>query len=598
MRLRDYWRVVGDVVKSRGRELQRYGFFDEVWDALDGSARLIIVRAPTGSGKTEAASAPFLNDLRSGQRRWLSMIHVLPTRALVNSMRWRHAGAIASVGIENAVVTCEYGQLMGVKPHLDGDVVVTTYDTLLYRFYGVRFADPHVIGQVSKILNSLLVLDEVQLLQDEYWYAMSLLPHHLSALLGFGVQTILMTATLPSMVLEDIEGHARRVVSHDEALSSISSHDKPARGKMSLELMKGLELPTSREELTRLIREYYAGDGSILIIVNTVERAVEIYMSLLKAYRGKAIELEPMLLHSRLRQGVRRKVEAGLEANRNGKFILVATQVVEAGLDVDSTLLLTEISPIDSLIQRLGRCARRRNGLAIVYTESESASKVYPEPLVKRTRDVIVEYPDLLAESPSDLDAAQEIVDQIYTSEIIQQLRRYSDAARTIIDWLHKHWTSELDIDSWTAHHPPDQLLRIGIELQAYRPRSLEEYKRLINGEAIEIEVEDLEGNLVRMSFRREEETSIRMPAILHTVSGHDYCVILEALRGGDRRTVELRPSRMRFFGIRDAKMLAGIFSGRRVFLLNPASYTSLVLDGVEFELGVVNPWRKMWENA
>lgn len=597
MRYEDYWRTVEDVVKSRGRELQRYRFFEEVWEALDGDGRLTLIRAPTGSGKTEAASAPFLRDLSSGSRRWLSLIHVLPTRALVNSMRWRYAGAIAALGVENAVASCEHGQLMGVKPYLDGDVVVTTYDTLLYRFYGVRLTDPHIIGQVSKIVNSLLVLDEVQLLQDEYWYAMSLLPYHVSALLGFGAQIVLMTATLPRIISEEIENDARRILRHEDAFAAISSSDRPARGRLSLELMKGLELPASRDQLIQLLKEYYPGDGAALVIVNTVERAAEIYTSLLQAYREKLIELEPVLLHSRLRQGVRGKIEGSLEAMRGGRFILVATQVVEAGLDLDSTLLLTEISPIDSLVQRLGRCARRRDGLAIVYTESESASKVYPDQLIERTREVIVESLDSLAESPRSLDAAQEIIDLVYTSEVVERLRRYADMARLIVEWVERYWISEPHIDSWFAHHPPGQLLRVGIELQSYKPRSREEYELLLRGEVLEIELKDLEENLVRMTVKRGDEMDVRVPAILHEIDGEEHYVILELQQGDDRGVVNLRPFRMRFRRMR-GNAFTDILSGRKIFLLNPASYISLTSDGVEFELGVINPWEKTWANA
>ncbi|MEM0489135.1 MAG: hypothetical protein QW707_08070, partial [Candidatus Bathyarchaeia archaeon] len=55
----EYWQIVEEVVKSRGRKLQRYSFFEDVWRAIDEGCRLIVIKAPTGGGKTEATTTPF-----------------------------------------------------------------------------------------------------------------------------------------------------------------------------------------------------------------------------------------------------------------------------------------------------------------------------------------------------------------------------------------------------------------------------------------------------------------------------------------------------------------------------------------------------------
>lgn len=577
-----YWQVVEDIVRSKGRELQRYIFFEKVWEAIDRDINLIVIRAPTNSGKTEAASAPFLRDLKLGKRRWLSLIHVLPTRSLVNSMRRRYAEAVGALKIKNAVISYEYGQLIGVRSYLDGDIVVTTYDTMLHRFYGTDLNAPHIIGQVSKIVNSLVVMDEVQLLQDEYWYAMSLLPHHIAALLKCGVQIILMTATLPTVVLEIIKKKTSENLQNTISEELISSPDKPVRGKISLELRND-EIPSSQDQLVQLIREHYPGKGSVLIITNTVEKAVSIYSSLFKAYFENTIDLKPLLLHSRLRQGVRRDIEEFLGSEENKKFILVATQVVEAGLDIDSTLLLTEISPVDSLIQRIGRCGRRQDSIAIVYTRSEGALKVYPKSLVERTRSTIDEDPDLLAESPGDLKAAQILLDKVFDSEIINLLMRYTERSHKVIEWIDKYWISSFDIGSWAAHVPPDHILRLGIELPSYKP-SLSEYGLLLREEKLEIKVEDLEKNLVRLTVRGTDEPA--MPALLHEVNGNYYYICIELITE-ENHHIRLVPTRTPAGKI--SKIFSEIVKGK-VLLLNPEFYE---ITSFGSELGVVKPWKK-----
>lgn len=597
-RVEEYWEVVSKIVKFRGRKLQKYPFFEEVWRAVDEGKRLVILRAPTGGGKTEAAATPFLRDIKSGGRRWLSLIHVLPTRSLVNAMRWRYAEAMGVLGIRNVAVAYEYGQLLGIRPYLDGDIVVTTYDTMLHRFYGVDLKAPHILGQLSKIVNSLLILDELQLLQDEHWYAMSILPYHIKALLAWDAQLILMTATLPTALLEIIINQLRGGLryAHLEDIVTVSSSSMPARGRLSLTLMGG-EMPSSGEQLVQVIREYHAGEGSVIIIANTVEKAAAIYVSLMRSHLEGKTTLKPMLLHSRLRQAVRKEVEELLESKKEGKFILVATQVVEAGLDLDSTLLITEISPIDSLIQRIGRCGRRRDGVVIIYTESEGAIKVYPSLLIEKTRSVVDDFQDLLADSPRDLGTAQTLIDLVFNRETVDYLMRCGERSRAVAKWIERYWISETGITLWAAHHPPDQLLRPGIELQTYMPRSLREYEIFLGGDVVRVKVDEFEKNLVKLGIKEEDDGQrFVMPALLHE-SGNGHYIALELIVEEWADEVVLTPSKIPAYRMRN-RLLVEILDGRKVLLLNPKFYEELESDGVKLELGVVKPWKRNYGNA
>ena len=596
----EYWQIVEDVVTARGRRAQRYQFFEEVWEAIDEGKQFIVVKAPTGSGKTEAAFTPFLRDLKLGSRRWLSLIHVLPTRSLVNSMRWRYAEAIGTLGIKNVVVSYEYGQLIGVRPYLDGDIVVTTYDTLLYRFYGVGLRSPHIIGQISKLINSLVIMDEVQLLQDEYWYAMSLIPYHIAALLNCDIQIILMTATLPSIVLNMIEEEIQKIPKIKGLDPTIihSSH-RPARGKISVEL-RNEELPCSHDKLVRVIKEHYSEEGSILIIANTVEKATSIYMLLLKAYYENVIQLKPVLIHSRLRQGIRKSAEELLESRKDESFILVSTQVVEAGLDLNSTLLLTEISPIDSLIQRIGRCGRRGDGLVIVYTKSEGTWKIYPEPLLEKTRSIITENVDLLAKAPEDIGIAQILLDQVFDSETINSLMKNTNLSNIMRGWIMDYWISEFSIDSWIAHAPPGQLLRLGVELPSYMPRTPEEYGMLLKGMELEVSIDELEGNIVRLTVKDVNE--LIMPALLHKINGDNCYVPIRLEDHEDSDKIRLKPEppkilvrrtgRNHLISVREIENK--VLKDGELLLLNPTFYETIILDGVKAELGVIKPWKEI----
>ena len=95
------------------------------------------------------------------------------------------------------------------------------------------------------------------------------------------------------------------------------------------------------------VRAQMAGDQLVLVIVNTVGRAI----SLAEKLKDK----QPLLLHSRFRARERKQQ---VERLRGHTGLVIATQVVEAGVDLSAKVLFTEACPWPSFIQRVGRCAR------------------------------------------------------------------------------------------------------------------------------------------------------------------------------------------------------------------------------------------------
>jgi CRISPR-associated endonuclease/helicase Cas3 len=95
------------------------------------------------------------------------------------------------------------------------------------------------------------------------------------------------------------------------------------------------------------------------VVLNTVKRAKAVYEALLKA-RKKAVSPKLLLVHSRFRPQERERLneqlQQGGEATKDR--IIVATQVVEAGVDISARTLITELAPWASVVQRIGRCNR------------------------------------------------------------------------------------------------------------------------------------------------------------------------------------------------------------------------------------------------
>ncbi|WP_422126435.1 type I-G CRISPR-associated helicase/endonuclease Cas3g [Thioalkalivibrio sulfidiphilus] len=104
----------------------------------------------------------------------------------------------------------------------------------------------------------------------------------------------------------------------------------------------------------RVIQAHVPGTTT-LVVLNTVERA----QGLARALKERTEDRDPLLVHARFRARERRLLEQalGTQVPPEGR-IVVATQAVEAGVDMTSRTLFTELAPWSSMVQRFGRCNR------------------------------------------------------------------------------------------------------------------------------------------------------------------------------------------------------------------------------------------------
>ena len=579
-----YWDYVGRIVEKKNRELKRYSFFEETWEALDGGADLVILKAPTGCGKTEATTVPFMAKLAEGRPPWASLIYVLPTRSLAFFMRARLDDSLTALGIQGATVTLDHGELLSVKPYLEGDIAITTYDTLLYTTYGFRSPGYHLLLPVGKVALSLIVMDEVQLLQDTTWFTMEVLPWHVRCLLDLGAQVVMMTATMPPP-LEGMLAERCAV----KKVETIEASDRPGRGRIEV-VPKLRPLPTDKEELKEILGGVLSDSGlPLLIVVNKVDKAVEIYEKTRDLAREGLFPdgVDVLLLHSRLRRGLRNRVEAILaEKGRRGEpLVLISTQVVEAGLDYNFKTLITELCPVDSLIQRVGRIARKpdTDGKALVFLDAGAGGGVYPGPLITRSFDVVKEHDDLVAEATCNIHAASELLAEVYTRDLVDEL-----TAKAGVRYLIKKVRGFIEtfVDSLASPRPEtrvrEYLLRLGVEVKCWVP-SEEQAEKLLAGEEILVSPEEFRNDVVSISVIKVPGKPLKLPsAVIHELGGKRVMVAIDVVRKEER--LALRGKTI------DAEIgeLLGLVVGEGPLLLLNLTYYE-VRDGVE--VGVVKPW-------
>ena len=111
------------------------------------------------------------------------------------------------------------------------------------------------------------------------------------------------------------------------------------------------------EKLSQVILEKHSPDSQTLVILNRVDRAQQLFQQIQQA----RTEHDDLLIHARFRPVERRRQNEKLSASTPDRIpdrIIVATQAIEAGVDISSKTLFTELAPWSSLVQRFGRCNR------------------------------------------------------------------------------------------------------------------------------------------------------------------------------------------------------------------------------------------------
>jgi CRISPR-associated endonuclease/helicase Cas3 len=322
----------------------------------------IILQAPTGAGKTWAALFPFLWAKKNNIKFVDRIIYVLPLRTLATSLFEDTVFACSTIfkvktsaedciREENElVITIQTGE-QKKDPFFEGDIIFTTVDQCLSAYLNMPVSLPKRLGNINAgaLIGSLIVFDEFHLLEPDK--SMGTAIEMLQRLKKLS-QFIIMTATLSSSsteLLKEILGCEIIRLSSDDVIKLPSHKDKKRR-------YRWIPRHMSIDDIL-----LHHNDQRTIVIVNTVIRAQDIFSKLKNKTSETAITV--LLLHGRFYPEHRKNTENKLKDyfGKNAtktNVILVTTQVVEAGIDISADNLHTELAPLNSLVQRGGRCAR------------------------------------------------------------------------------------------------------------------------------------------------------------------------------------------------------------------------------------------------
>ena len=358
---------------------QQSGEPRDSWLQHGADCRSALINIPTGLGKTAAVILAWLwNRVALEKPGWpRRLVYCLPMRTLVEQTEdcartW--VGNLQKYAAQHGFLDRlpAVHILMGGEEKSDWDIypeknaiLIGTQDMLLSRAlnrgYGMsRYRWPMHFGLLNN--DCLWVMDETQLMGVGVETSAQLNGFR-QRTLGGSALSWWMSATSDPQRLETVDNTAPGGGWPTVRLSASDLSSEPVRRRVdsskplssaSIVLDSSTKGPEYAKRLAELIREKHRVGTFTLVVLNRVNRAQEVFRILRDAKIPAAAEVA--LIHSRFRPGDRAVQQAVLE--KEGDRIVIATQAIEAGVDISARLLITELAPWSSLVQRFGRCNR------------------------------------------------------------------------------------------------------------------------------------------------------------------------------------------------------------------------------------------------
>lgn len=411
-------------------DIQQMRPVQEACQALDFTAPLTMIEAQMGEGKTEAAL--YLSNQICAATGCTGIYFATPTQATSNQMYFRLNDYLSRIGahrsrllhsnamFQMADESSQYSEAQEVSKWLAPlrlgmleENGIGTVDQPMSGVLDNKFAILRIFGLIGKVL----IVDEIHAYDEYMSTILKTLFEWCKVLL---IPVILLSATMQQSqrktyvhcfchtLCEYTPAEEYPLITQVRQDGSIHEYPLPAYTKRVCKFcpVRG----NNPELIAKLAMAKIANGGKLCVLLNTVKKAQEVYLELKN--RIKEDDATVLLLHAKYEIANRAKKENGAlrlfgkdNNDINSKIILVATQVVEQSLDVDFDVMITELAPIDLLIQRSGRewrhlwkkrpgCIKELN-ITVLLPDSDEAN------ITKRYSETPFYAPEVLRETES-----------------------------------------------------------------------------------------------------------------------------------------------------------------------------------------------------
>ena len=329
---------------------------------------------PTGAGKTKASLRYALHQMADGSKNkfiyvtaFLSVLeqNAKEIKAIIGEEGVLEHHSNADIFNENSKASnekedMEYVQKSFMVDAWEDSAILTT----MVQFFNTLFKGKSAnLRRFSSLINSVIVIDEVQSLPIEVMYFFNLTMNFLKNVMKCTI--VLCTATQPIYDHDSIR-HKLQYGSIDKGnqnatLVELSDESRKCFDRYSVRKIKDdssdnlKNIHVSAEEIVKFV--FANQDKSILIVVNTKAAARSIVKSI---DEKNLLKKNIYYLTTNLCPAHRRKIISEIKErlSRGEKIICVSTQLIEAGVDVDFEIVMRSYAGVDSIIQVAGRCNR------------------------------------------------------------------------------------------------------------------------------------------------------------------------------------------------------------------------------------------------
>jgi len=384
---------------------------------INNKDKNLVVVAPTGSGKTEAALL-WLN----GEKGFYTLPLKVSSNAIYNRVREKysyedvallHSDSMAKYLKEYKQQEAGICEKYDRAKMLSQPLTVCTVDQLFKFVY--RALGTEIFAATLKY--SKLIIDEIQAYEPR---VIATIVYGLSIIQKMGGKFAIITATF-SPVLQHFMKECGLEYSFEDFTSDVEEKEINSRHRVKIHDSK-IDKSVYNEILEQ------GKHKKVLVICNTVLEAQRHY---------KELKSENVwLLHSRYLRRDRALLEKNImefsESDKTGVWI--TTQIVEASLDIDFDVLYTEMSTADSLLQRMGRCNRKgrycpSEANIHVYASENGVGKnsVYEKDLYERALELLKDYEGKLFTEKMKTDYMNAVYDieKIEGTQYFQEIKEY-----------------------------------------------------------------------------------------------------------------------------------------------------------------------------
>lgn len=348
----------------------------------------ILLRAPTGAGKTDAALLWASKQIEA--QRADRLIFAMPTRFTANAISVNVSKELGQTGlyhssawsaISDRVKNNEISLSDALNQHkmarcLLSPITVCTIDHLLMSLTMTR-EDHHLISY--NLANSCVVIDEADFYDD---FTLANIQYLLKVLYEWKVPVLIMSASLPDSSLSLYQSTGYKV---DSILED--SHDVN-KNRKRFEIKDIIDYNEFKDIDPLIEKCFERGNG--ILYMNTVDSAIALYKHICSDKKRTKEEIDNIhLYHSRFTEPDKLKKEKeiinalGKKAWDEGtaKGIVIMTQIGEMSINISSEIMISELCPIDRMIQRTGRLCRFSDYIGKLYVLIPYRNKtIHPAP--------------------------------------------------------------------------------------------------------------------------------------------------------------------------------------------------------------------------